>query len=64
MSLFSRIKRYFSPRHIVKKGDTLSAIAEHYYGDANKWPKIYDANRDLLHDPDKIYPGQELVIPF
>ena len=40
MSLFSRIKVFFSPRHTVQKGDTLSAIAAHYYGDATKWHKI------------------------
>ena len=47
----------------VKSGDTLSKIAKHYYGNANLYGKIFDANRDLLKDPDKIYPGQKLRIP-
>ena len=64
MSLFSRIRNFFSPHHLVKKGDTLSAIAEHYYGDANLYLKIYAANRDQLDNPDKIYPGQILIIPY
>lgn len=47
----------------VKSGDTLSAIAQAMYGDASKYPKIFEANRPMLKDPDEIYPGQKLVIP-
>lgn len=47
----------------VKKGDTLSAIAKAAYGDANKYQKIFEANKPLLSHPDKIYPGQVLRIP-
>ena len=47
----------------VQAGDTLSKIAKQEYGDANQWRRIYDANKDLLKDPDKIYPGQTLKIP-
>ncbi|MBT2370818.1 peptidoglycan-binding protein LysM [Pseudomonas fluorescens] len=47
----------------VKKGDTLSAIAKAEYGDANKYNKIFEANKPLLSHPDKIYPGQVLRIP-
>jgi nucleoid-associated protein YgaU len=47
----------------VKAGDTLSKIAKQEYGDANLWRRIYDANKDILKDPDKIYPGQTLKIP-
>ncbi|MBC2654581.1 peptidoglycan-binding protein LysM [Pseudomonas sp. MSSRFD41] len=47
----------------VKKGDTLSAIAKAQYGDANKYNKIFEANKPLLSHPDKIYPGQVLRIP-
>jgi nucleoid-associated protein YgaU len=47
----------------VKSGDTLSKIAKHYYGDANKYPKIFEANKPMLKDPDEIYPGQRLRIP-
>lgn len=49
--------------HIVVKGDTLSAIAKKYYGDASKYPQIFEANKPMLKDPDKIYPGQSLRIP-
>jgi nucleoid-associated protein YgaU len=49
--------------HEVAKGDTLSAIAKKYYGNASQYPKIFDANRDILDDPDKIQPGQRLKIP-
>ena len=49
--------------HVVRAGDTLSKIAAHYYGDATLYPKIFDANRDLLTDPDKIRIGQKLRIP-
>ncbi len=47
----------------VEKGDTLSAIAKRVYGDANKYNVIFEANKPMLSDPDKIYPGQELRIP-
>ena len=49
--------------HDVAKGDTLSAIAKKYYGDANKYQAIFEANRPMLTHPDKIYPGQKLRIP-
>lgn len=49
--------------HDVAAGDTLSAIAKHYYGDASKYHRIFEANRDQLSDPDKIKPGQVLKIP-
>ena len=49
--------------HDVVSGDTLSAIAKKYYGDANKYNVIFEANKPMLSDPDKIYPGQKLRIP-
>lgn len=49
--------------HTVKSGDTLSAISKTYYGDANKYNKIFEANKPMLTHPDKIYPGQVLRIP-
>lgn len=49
--------------YTVKSGDTLSKIAKEFYGDASKYPTIFDANRPMLSDPDKIYPGQTLRIP-
>ena len=49
--------------YTVAKGDTLSKIAKKFYGDANKYPVIFEANKPMLKDPDKIYPGQNLRIP-
>jgi nucleoid-associated protein YgaU len=49
--------------YTVQKGDTLSKISKQFYGDANAYKKIFDANRDQLKDPDKIQPGQVLRIP-
>lgn len=49
--------------YTVQKGDTLSKIAKAHYGDAMKYPTIFEANRPMLSDPDKIYPGQTLRIP-
>ncbi|MCB0620958.1 MAG: peptidoglycan-binding protein LysM [Saprospiraceae bacterium] len=49
--------------HEVKKGDTLSKIAKNYYGDAMKYPVIFEANKPMLKSPDLIYPGQVLRIP-
>jgi|TARA_R100000501_G_scaffold17911_1_gene34727 nucleoid-associated protein YgaU len=49
--------------HTVASGDNLSKIAKEYYGDAGKYPVIFEANKPMLTDPDKIYPGQVLRIP-
>ena len=49
--------------HDVVRGDTLSAISKKYYGDANKYNTIFEANKPMLSNPDKIYPGQKLRIP-
>lgn len=49
--------------HTVASGDTLSTIAQQYYGNAMKYPVIFEANKPMLSDPDKIYPGQVLRIP-
>ncbi|WP_426167852.1 peptidoglycan-binding protein LysM [Sandarakinorhabdus sp. DWP1-3-1] len=47
----------------VEKGDTLSGIAKRLYGDASLYPRIFEANKPMLSDPDKIYPGQVLRVP-
>jgi nucleoid-associated protein YgaU len=47
----------------VKSGDTLSKIAKQFYGDANKYNQIFEANRPMLKSADEIYPGQKLRIP-
>ncbi len=50
-------------RHTVKSGESLSKIAKHYYGDPMKYTKIFDANTNILKDPNVIHPDQVLVIP-
>ncbi|MDM9632445.1 LysM peptidoglycan-binding domain-containing protein [Robiginitalea aurantiaca] len=50
-------------RHEVKSGESLSKIAKHYYGDPMKYTAIFEANRNILDNPDLIHPGQILVIP-
>ncbi|MFN4081178.1 MAG: LysM peptidoglycan-binding domain-containing protein [Saprospiraceae bacterium] len=50
-------------RHTVKKGESLSKIAQHYYGDMMKYKAIFDANRNQLDNPDLIEVGQVLLIP-
>ena len=52
-----------SKYYTVKSGDNLSKIAKEFYGNANAYMKIYEANRPMLSHPDKIYPGQTLRIP-
>ena len=49
--------------YTVVAGDTLSKIAKREYGDAAKWHRIYEANRDTIKNPDLIYPGQTFKIP-
>lgn len=49
--------------YVVVKGDSLSAIAQREYGAAKEWHRIYDANRDIIKDPNLIYPGQTLRLP-
>jgi nucleoid-associated protein YgaU len=49
--------------YTVVKGDSLSKIAKREYGDANKWHKIFEANKDVIDDPDLIEVGQDLIIP-
>ena len=50
-------------RHEVASGESLSKIARHYYGDPMKYNTIFEANRNILDNPDLIHPGQVLVIP-
>ena len=48
----------------IVSGDTLGAIAKRYYGNASKYMTIFEANRDIIDDPNKIYPGQKIRIPL
>lgn len=49
--------------YTVVKGDSLSKIAKQFYGNASQWRKIYEANKDLIKNPDLIHPGQTFRIP-
>jgi nucleoid-associated protein YgaU len=49
--------------YTVAKGDSLSKIAKQLYGDPKKWRQIHEANKDIIKNPDLIYPGQVLTIP-
>jgi nucleoid-associated protein YgaU len=50
-------------QYSVVPGDTLSAIANTWYGDPNQWPTIFEANRDQIANPDLIFPRQVLRVP-
>ncbi len=50
--------------YVIESGDTLSKIAKTYYGNAMDYPKIFEANREVIKDPDLIYPGQKIRIPL
>ncbi|WP_022948375.1 peptidoglycan-binding protein LysM [Methylohalobius crimeensis] len=50
--------------YVIQKGDTLSLIAKRYYGDPMLYPKLFEANREVIQDPDKIFPGQKIRIPL
>ena len=49
--------------YTIEKGDSLSQIAEAHYGDADRWRALFEANREIIEDPDLIYPGQRIRIP-
>ncbi|MGJ4730889.1 LysM peptidoglycan-binding domain-containing protein [Luteimonas sp. SDU101] len=49
--------------YTIEKGDTLSAIAQRVYGKASHWQRIFEANRDTLDNPDRIFPGQVITLP-
>ena len=49
--------------YVIKSGDTLWAIASKFLGNGSKYPEIFEANREVIEDPDKIFPGQKIRIP-
>jgi nucleoid-associated protein YgaU len=63
MKVSSKAKAEESVFYTVKSGDSLSKIAKKYYGDAMRYPDIFEANTPMLKHPDRIYPGQVLRIP-
>ena len=50
--------------YIIKSGDNLSKISKQFYGDPNKYNRIFEANREVIKDADKIFPGQKIRIPL
>lgn len=56
------VTEYYT-KHTVQRGESLSLIAKHYYKDPMKYKAIFEANRDILKDPNIIHPDQELTIP-
>ena len=50
--------------YTIQSGDNLSSIAKKFLGNASAYPKIFEANREVIKDPDKIYPGQKIRIPL
>ena len=49
--------------YTIEKGDSLWKIAQQHYGDGNKWQRLFEANREVIKDPDLIYPGQQIRVP-
>lgn len=49
--------------YTIVAGDTLSRIAKREYGNANDWHRIFEANRDVIKDPDRIFPGKVIKLP-
>jgi nucleoid-associated protein YgaU len=49
--------------YVIESGDTLSAIAQQFYGNGSEWPRIFEANREVIKNADLIYPGQKIRIP-
>ncbi len=49
--------------YTIQSGDSLWKIASKHYGDGNKWNALFEANREVIQDPDKIYPGQQIRVP-
>jgi len=57
------VEELISEFYTIKAGDTLSKIAKEHYGNAQKYNEIFEANREVIKDPNKIYPGQQIRIP-
>jgi nucleoid-associated protein YgaU len=49
--------------YTIEKGDTLWSLAKRFYGDGNAYPRLFEANREVIKDPDLIYPGQKIRVP-
>jgi nucleoid-associated protein YgaU len=56
-------EKAMAQEYVVKPGDTLTRLAEQFYSSANKWSKIYEANKDQVKNPNYIFVGMKLIIP-
>ena len=64
--VIEEVEEKYQPREItytIQKGDTLHKISKRFYGTTRKWPEIYEANKDTIKEPSRVYPGQVIVIP-
>lgn len=62
-STFESTEEIVETTYTIEKGDTLSKIAKDHYGRAGAWREIFEANRDVIEDPDRIFPGQVIKLP-
>jgi len=64
LTIYEKAEKIKTTRfHIVRKEETLSAIARQYYGTPNQWQKILNANKGVIKDPNRLRPGTKLIIP-
>ena len=59
----SKSEKAATQQYTVKPGDTLARLAEQFYSSANKWEKIYEANKEQVKNPNYIFIGMKLIIP-
>lgn len=63
-TIYEQAEKIISQKfHIIRKNETLSKISYKYYGSSGKWPKIFNANRKTIKDPDILTPGTKIIIP-
>ena len=64
LTIYEKTEKIKTTRfHFIRKQETLSAISQQYYGTPNKWPKILEANKAVIKDPNRLQPGTKLIIP-
>jgi nucleoid-associated protein YgaU len=64
LTIYEKAEKIKTTRfHILRKDETLSSVSQQYYGTPNQWQKIFDANKNVIKDPNKLQPGTKLIIP-
>ncbi len=61
--VIQQIEKAEDTYYVIESGDTLGGIAKQFLGNASRYPEIFEANREVIQDPDKIFPGQKIRIP-